>query len=266
MKHPLRGEVVLVTGGGSGIGRLMALGAAARGAEVVLWDRDGAAADRVRDEIGDAARSFAVDVTDVEAVTAAAAEVGRLDVLINNAGVVTGKPLLEASEDEIRRTYDVNVLALYWVTRAFLGGMVERRHGAVVTIASAAGLVGVAKQTDYSASKFAAFGFTESLRVELAKAKTGVRTLTVCPYYIDTGMFEGVRTRFPRLLPILKPEYVATRVLEAIEKGKAQLVMPRFVNAVALGRLFPPPQFDSTMNLLGINSTMDHFTGRSLER
>ncbi|BDZ47490.1 hypothetical protein GCM10025866_33990 [Naasia aerilata] len=126
-----------------------------------------------------------------EAAAATLAAVDRVDVLVNNAGVVTGKPLLEASEDQIQRTFDVNVLALYWVTRAFLPGMLTRRRGTVVTVASAAGLIGVARQTDYAASKHAAVGFDESLRAELRGSGRGVRTLVVCPYYIDTGMFEG---------------------------------------------------------------------------
>ncbi len=73
--------------------------------------------------------------------------------------------------------------------------------------------MGVARQNDYSTSKSAAFGFNESLRSELRVGRTGAKTLVVCPYYIDTGMFDGVRTRFPRLLPILKEDAVATGLL-----------------------------------------------------
>ncbi|KAB1643395.1 SDR family oxidoreductase [Gulosibacter chungangensis] len=265
MSSKLRGRTLLITGGGSGIGRLMAIKAAERGARVVIWDLSVDAGLAVRDEIrrsGASAESFAVDVSDREEVARAATATGAVDVLINNAGVVTGKRLLEASADEIERTYRVNVLALYWVTRAFLGDMIERRRGTVVTISSAAGIVGVAKQTDYSASKFAAFGFTESLRQELRKDRTRVRTLTVCPYYIDTGMFEGVRTRFPRLLPILDADDAAVRIIRAIERGKRQLVMPPFVRVIPITRMLPTRVFDFLMDFVGVNSTMDHFVGR----
>lgn len=265
MKHLLKGRTVLVTGAGSGIGRLLAEGAAARGARVVIWDLSPTSGAEVCEAIrarGGEALSFAVDVTDREAVAAAADQTGAVDVLVNNAGIVTGKRLLDATDEEIERTFAVNTLALYWVTRAFLPGMIARRSGLVVTIASAAGLVGVAKQTDYSASKFAAVGFAESLRVELAKDDTGVDSFVVCSYYIDTGMFAGVKTKFPRLLPILSPDYAAGRILDAIESGRIQLIMPRFVRTLPLVRMLPAGWFDQIMNVLGVNNTMDAFTGR----
>ncbi|GAA4367821.1 SDR family oxidoreductase [Paeniglutamicibacter cryotolerans] len=265
MRHPLKNQRVLITGGGSGIGRLLALGAARRGARIVIWDLDPEAGEAVRDAVraaGGSAESFALDVSNKDEVTAMADAAGPVDIVVNNAGVVTGKKLLDASEEAIERTIRVNTLALFWVTRAFLGGMIERRRGTIVTVSSAAGLVGVAKQTDYSASKFAAFGFAESLRVELAKDGTGVNSLVVCPYYTDTGMFDGVQTKYPLILPILKQDYVAEKILNAIEAGKGQLVMPRAVHALALARMLPVFLFDKLANALGVNNTMDHFVGR----
>lgn len=269
MRHPLFHQTVLITGAGSGIGRLLALGAVRRGARVVIWDRDEAAGAAVREEIradGGEAWSWAVDVSDRVAVATTGDEtirtVGPVDVVINNAGIVTGRRFLELEEEAVERTMAVNVLALYWVTRAFLPGMIDRQHGTVVTVASAAGLVGVAQQTDYSASKFAAVGFAESLRVELAKDHTGVNSLVVCPYYVDTGMFAGVRTKFPRLLPILDPTDVAERILTSIEKGRVQLIMPRFVRTVPITRALPATLFDRTMDFFGVNESMDHFVGR----
>lgn len=262
----INGSRVLITGAGSGIGRLMALDAAARGAaEILIWDLSAQSGQRVRDEIvatGTQARSFAVNVGDAEQVATTAKETGDIDVLINCAGIVTGKKLLDADEDSIRRVYDVNVLALYWTTQAFLPGMLERDRGSVVTISSAAGLTGVAKQTDYSASKFAALGFTESLRNELRTDGSNVGTLVVCPFYINTGMFEGVTTKFPRLLPILEEDTVATRVIDSIESGREQLIMPSLVRLLPSLRLLPTRVFDRALDFLGVNKTMDHFTGR----
>lgn len=266
MRNALRGQTLLVTGGGSGLGRLMALGAATRGARVIIWDLNADAAASVRDEIlaqGGRALSDAVDVSDKNAVAAAALGAGSVDVLVNNAGVVTGRNLMDASDEQIERTFAVNVLPLYWVTRAFLGGMIERGRSTVVTVASAAGLVGVAKQTDYSASKWAAIGFAESLRAEMAKEHTGVTSLVVCPYYIATGMFEGVQTKFPLLLPIMKPEPVVEKFLNAIEAGREQLIMPPFVRVMPIVRMLPPKAFDAVINFFGINSGMDHFVGRA---
>ena len=261
------GARVLITGAGSGIGRLLALDAAARGAaEILIWDLSADSGDAVRDEItavGGQARSFEVNVADSAQVETVAERTGPVDILINCAGIVTGKKLLDADADAIRRVYDVNTLALYWTTKAFLPGMLERDRGAVVTIASAAGLTGVARQTDYSASKWAAVGFTESLRSELRAEGSRVGTLVVCPFYINTGMFDGVRTKFPRLLPILEETDVSTRVLDAIESGREQLVMPPLVRLVPGVRLLPTRAFDTVMDFLGVNQTMDHFTGRT---
>lgn len=255
----LAGARVLITGAGSGIGREMALQAGERGAKVIAWDLNAETAKATAALVnGDWAQ---VDVTDAGAVSAAASGV-EVDVLINNAGVVTGKPLLEASEDQIRRSFEVNTLAGFWTTKAFLPGMLERNRGAIVTIASAAGLVGVAKQTDYSASKWGAIGFTESLRAELRLLNSAVRTLVVAPYYISTGMFEGVTTRFPLLLPIMAPSKVSTKVLNAIEGGRQQLVMPPMVRLVPPLRILPPAAFDLILDLFGINHTMDAFVGR----
>ncbi|WP_457949638.1 SDR family oxidoreductase [Pseudarthrobacter sp. alpha12b] len=261
----LSGATLLVTGGGSGLGRRVALGAARRGSRVVIWDMDAERGAAVRDEIraaGGRAEAQTVDVTDREGVKAAAAEAGPVDVLVNNAGVVSGRRLLEATDEALERTMNVNVMALYWVTRAFLGGMAHRGRGTVVTVASAAGLVGVARQTDYSASKFAAFGFNESLRAELRADAKGVNTLVVCPFYIDTGMFDGVQTRWPRLLPILEEEEVAAKVLDAVEAGRRKLFLPPIVNLLPVLRILPVSIFDRLMDVLGVNRTMDHFTGR----
>jgi all-trans-retinol dehydrogenase (NAD+) len=247
----------------------MALLGADRGAEVLLWDRDGAAAERVAGEItagGGRATASTVDVTDPAAVGALAAAAGPVDVLINNAGVVTGRRLLDATEEQIRRTFEVNTLALYWSTRAVLPGMLERDRGTIVTIASAAGLVGVAKQTDYSASKWAAIGFTESLRAELRADRSRVSTLVVAPYYINTGMFNGVTTARPVLLPILQERDVSRRILDAIESGRQQLIMPWLARVLPAARILPVAAFDAIVDSFGINRTMDTFTGRSPAR
>src|SRR5262249_39176933 len=163
---------------------------------------------------------YVCNLRDRAAVAATAAatlrECGPVDILVNNAGVVSGKTLLAASEDDIVRTFDVNTLALFWTTRAFLPAMIERGSGHVVTIASAAGLVGTSRLVDYCSSKHAAVGFDEALRLELRRLRSQVLTTVVCPFYISTGMFEGVKTRLPLLLPILTPEYATDRIVAAI--------------------------------------------------
>ena len=270
-RTPVRGAVVLVTGAASGIGALVAVQAAHRGARaVVLWDLDLPAAQDVATRVqaaGATCLAQRVDLRDAQEVEAAGRVVlerlGRVDVLVNSAGVVTGRSFEDLSEEDVARTFDVNVLALYRVVRCFLPGMRTRDRGCVVTIASAAGLVGVARQTDYSASKFAAVGFMESLRSELRRSGSHVRTLVVAPYYVSTGMFAGVRTRVPLLLPVLEPERVASQVLDSVERGDARRILPWFANAVLLVKALPVPVADAVTDLFGISTTMDTFTGRS---
>jgi all-trans-retinol dehydrogenase (NAD+) len=264
-KVALNGSRVLITGGASGLGRQMALQSAAKGARVVIWDMNLEQAKKVVAEIkkaGGTAEAQQVDVTDRLAVNKLALKVGAVDVLFNNAGVVSGDWFLDLNPDSIERTYRVNVLSLYWMTQAFLPAMVQSGRGCVVTISSASGMLGVAKLTDYAASKFAAFGFMESLRSELRMKRSNVNTLTVCPHYIGTGMFDGVQTKFPWLLPILDEVKVAAKILRSVEKGKAMLVMPKFVHVIPVVRLLPIRAFDRITDFFGVNRTMDNFRGR----
>lgn len=262
----LQGARVLVTGAASGLGRQLALGSARRKAALVLWDMNGEGLDRVVKEVeslGAQAQSDVVDVSRREEVYAAARRLGGpLDILINNAGVVSGKRLLEIPDEKIELTFRVNTLALFWTVKAFLPGMIERGRGHVVTIASASGLIGVPKLTDYGASKWAAVGFDESLRMELRKVSPAIRTTVACPYYFRTGLFEGAKSRYPLLLPILEEEKVSERILRAIERDRRKIVMPAMVRTIPWVRLLPLSWFDAIADFLGVNASMDDFVGR----
>lgn len=265
----LNGRTVLVTGGAAGIGRLISLDMAKLGARLVIWDINQANLDKVVAEIRtitpDAGWGYIVDVTDRHAVYAAAervkAECGQVDVLVNNAGIVSGKMFLEVPDERIELTMRVNILAMFWTCKAFLPDMLARDSGHVVTVASAAGLVGVAGLGDYSASKFAAFGFDESLRNELKKRGSKVLTTVICPFYIDTGMFDGVKTRSQLLLPIMKEKEAAAKIVHAITHDRPRLLMPALINTIGVARALPVSAFDGLMTLLGVNSSMDGFKG-----
>lgn len=266
----LRGKKVFITGAASGLGRDMALTMTGLGATVVLCDINEKLLDKVVCDIqaktGRAVFGYPCDISDRNAVYSTAEkvkeEVGHIDILINNAGIVSGDHFLNLPDEKIVQTFGVNSLALFWTAKAFLPDMLERGKGHIVTVASAAGLVGTKKLTDYCASKFAAVGFNESLRMELRQRAPGIKTTVVCPYYIDTGMFEGVKTRFSWLLPILKPSYVIAKIIKAIESDQAELIMPRFVKITPLSRLLPTPVFDFLSDLIGVNACMDTFQGR----
>ena len=265
----LNGKTALVTGGASGIGKLVALDLAARGMKVVVWDVN---AKSLNDLTKEAKRMnlqvvcMNCDVSNRKDVYAKAKLVKKsasnVDVLINNAGIVSGKEFMKTTDEEAERTMRVNTLAHFWTVRAFLQSMLERDSGHIVTIASAGGLIGVAGLADYCASKFAAFGFHESVRMELRKKKSGVRTTIVCPYFIDTGMFSGVATKTSILLPILKPENVAGRIVEAIIKDKKRVLIPWTVYTTWILRLLPVALFDFAADFLGLNDAMNKFKGR----
>jgi all-trans-retinol dehydrogenase (NAD+) len=266
----LEGRRVLITGAGSGIGRLVALRMARLGAELILWDLDAEALEAVTGEIRAlpaSAEPYICDLSDRRSIAEAAhltlARHGSVEILVNNAGVVGGKPLLELTDEGIERTFAVNIQAHFRTVRAFLPSMIERGEGHVVTIASSGGLIGTARLTDYCATKFAAVGFDEAMRIEFRRMGYPVRTTVVCPYYVATGMFAGVKTRFSWLLPILDPEYVADRIVKAIRKRRRRLIMPRFVYVVYPIRLLPVGLFDWLVRLFAINRSMDEFSGRA---
>ncbi|XP_050039453.1 epidermal retinol dehydrogenase 2 isoform X2 [Dermacentor andersoni] len=262
-------ETVLVTGAGSGIGRLLSLRFAQRGARLVLWDIDRAGNEetaRLIREAGGKAWPYVCNVAESKTVYETAArvreEVGRVDIVVNNAGVVSGKRLLDLPDEMIVRTFQINTLAHYWVVKAFLPDMMAANHGHIVSIASLAGLGGVCRLTDYCGSKFAAVGFQESLAMEMAtEGCTGIRFTTVCPFFINTGMFAGVE---PGVFGFLRPEYVADETIEAVLRDKPLLIMPRvFYSLVALKTIVPAGVLLIAARLMNTQKAMIHYYGRS---
>ncbi|KAK6959689.1 short-chain dehydrogenase/reductase family 16C member 6 [Biomphalaria glabrata] len=192
--------IIVILSVGGGVGRLLSEKFAERGCHLVLWDVDQDLMEQtlnsVRSKYSTVAVAYKVDLTDRNAIYKLAKqvseEIGVIDILVNNAGVVFGKFVLDSSDDQMIKTIEVNCLAHYWTCKAFLPNMIKQNSGHLVTIASSAGLMGVAGMADYCASKFAAIGFQESLSLELAhRGINGVKITVVCPYWIDTGMFDG---------------------------------------------------------------------------
>jgi 3-oxoacyl-[acyl-carrier protein] reductase len=195
----LAGKSALVTGGSRGIGRAIVELFADEGAHVTFFYRGntGAANDvvaKMRDE-GHYVHAEQVDVTDAEACNSAverlADRAGRIDVLVNNAGVIRDNPLAALDDEDIRTVLDTNVTGVFNVTRAVVPWMVMQRAGCIVNLSSVSGDKGGRGQTNYAASKGAVNAFTRALAVELAPRK--VRVNAVAPGVIDTEMSQGVR-------------------------------------------------------------------------
>jgi len=159
----------------------------------------------------------------------------------------------------------VNATAHFWTVKATLPQMMAADHGHIVTIASSAGLSGTPGLADYCASKAAAVYFDESIRLEMRKlGKRGVKTTCVCPFFIKTGMFEGVQTRWPKLLPLLEPEYAASKIVSAVRCDQPMLIMPLVVHlAPLLKGIFPPAITDYCLEWFGVLDAMDEFRGRA---
>ncbi|XP_017175682.1 short-chain dehydrogenase/reductase family 16C member 6 isoform X1 [Mus musculus] len=191
-------------------------------------------------------------------------EVGDVTILINNAGVVTGKSFLNTPDHLVEKSFLVNAISHFWTCKAFLPAMVKANHGHLVCISSIAGLVGINGLSDYSSSKFAAFGFAESLFLELTMImKTKVKSTIVCPYFIKTGMFEGCTTKYPLLLPLLEQEYVAQKIFNAILEEQVYLIIPKFAYvALFLKQIISPKMMIALGEYLGVDTCMTSFTGR----
>ncbi len=266
----IRGATVLITGGASGIGQLVGGKLLAQGAKhLVIWDIQEATMRRVVAELcghGYRVEGFRVDLADLTEIEAAAQAIEAagivVDVLVNNAGIVVGKTFVDHTPTDITRTMEINVLAPMYLTRNLLPGMIARRGGHIVNMASAAGMVSNPQMSVYCASKWAMIGWSDSLRIEMERARTGVKVTTVTPYYIDTGMFAGVRSR---VIPILQPEHVANQIVAAIEQNKRFLRLPGLLNFLPLMRgIMPARWFDMVFGKwLGIYDSMSGFTGRA---
>ena len=275
-----KGKKVLITGGASGIGKLMGEMALEKGAAaLVIWDINQDSIESVVRELGQKAKDqgragrvygMRVDVSNQPMVADRYAqtkqEVGEIDILINSAGIITSnKTFDQCTADEINRTMMVNAMAPMYVAQQVLPDMVARDSGHICNIGSAGGMIANPRMSIYAASKWATIGWSDSVRIELREMKSRVRVTTIAPYYITTGMFDGVRSK---IFPLLRPENVASRILRAIEREKSfKMFMPwipcphHFIRL--LQGILPIRVFDWLVGrVLGIYHTMDHFTGR----
>ncbi|WP_068065587.1 SDR family NAD(P)-dependent oxidoreductase [Nocardia xishanensis] len=267
------GKKVLVTGAAMGLGKLFAERAVREGAAaVVLWDVNEVALKGTAVELaGRGARihEFVVDVSDRDAIAAAAAavrdEVGDIDILVNNAGIVRGNTYFWETENraDIDKTMAINSLAPMYITLEFLPAMV---HGAgearVLNIASSAGLVANPRMSVYAASKWAALGWSDSVRLELEQAgHDHVKVTTVCPTYINTGMFDGAKGFW--LTPILQQDDVVDTSWKEMKQGNPLVVLPwtSRLNR-ALSGILPLKLRDLFLDTVGVYHSMDDFTGR----
>nr|XP_055174212.1 epidermal retinol dehydrogenase 2 [Nyctereutes procyonoides] len=223
------GEIVLITGAGSGLGRLLALRFARLGSVLVFWD---------------------INKEGNEDTCRMAREAGATRVYAYTCDCSQREDIYRVAE----QTY-----------KSFLPAMIANNHGHLVCISSSAGLVGINKLADYCASKFAALGFAESIFAETVVQKlNGIKTTIVCPFFINTGMFEGCSTVRPFLLPVLEPEYVVDKIVDAILQEKVYLYVPRFISFVMFLKSILPVKVSLLVaDYMGALNIMDGFVGKN---
>src|SRR4051812_9912744 len=271
----VKGTNVLVTGAAMGLGKLFATQAVKEGAAaVVLWDANEAALKEtvtaLESELESAGCTIHYETVDVtsQADVAEAAErvrtdVGTIHVLFNNAGIVRGNGYFWENEPrDFTLTIEVNSIGPMRVAREFLPAMIESgRQGRVVNIASSGGLNAIPRMAAYSASKWAAIGFSDSVRLELEQAgHEQVKVTTVCPTYINTGMFDGAKGIL--FTPMLEQEDVVERTWAAMLDGDPFVVMPwtSKMNKV-LTAVLPIRLRDFYLRRVGVYNSMDEFSG-----
>ncbi|MGZ3601744.1 MAG: SDR family NAD(P)-dependent oxidoreductase [Ktedonobacterales bacterium] len=234
MARSIRGEVAIVAGASSGIGAATALELARRGARVVLAARRAeelAGVAQAIKEAGGEARAIQTDVTDTKQVARLVREAtdayGRIDVLVNNAGIGARSALAQMPAEEIARVVNVNLMGAMLATRAALPGMLERRHGVIISVASVAGIVAV--DPVYSATKFGLRGFSLSLRREVQDS--GVSVSVVSPGFIRTPLTASGRGRMPSMPG---PEVVARTIASLIRRPRREVIVPRYYGVAVL--------------------------------
>ena len=262
----LKDKTVLITGGASGIGKIMVRLMLERNAKVIIWDINQSRIEKAISAFSNLGviAGFNVDVSNIKQIQEAAKkvkqELGSVDVLINNAGIVVGEYFHEHSTLDIIKTMDVNANAPMLITAEFLKDMLNKNSGHICNIASSGGIISNPKMSVYAASKWSVIGWSDSLRLEMKQLKKNVNVTTIMPYYINTGMFDGVKSK----IPILEPEVTALTIVKAIEKNKKMLTIPGY-----LYRFTRLGQAVMSINMLdwfagrvlGIYNTMEHFTG-----
>lgn len=231
MKFNLKNKIIIITGASSGIGKELAFQCARKGAKVVLAARRMAALLEIEDKIikdGGQALAVGADVSrrfDVEnCVRKTLQKFGRLDVVINNAGISHADlEALELLEADVKATMDTNFMAAVYSVWAAVPAMEKTGSGQLVFVSSIVGKRGIPRSSIYCASKFALLGFAESIRLELKKKN--IHVLSVCPPGVDTPFFEVNKRSSKRSFRLHPASKIAAMIIEAMEKQKREVTL-----------------------------------------
>ncbi|TBU33182.1 retinal short-chain dehydrogenase/reductase [Dichomitus squalens] len=257
-------QLVVITGGSSGVGELVANTLAVRNVTVVVLDVNPIVTENYN------ITYYKCDVSKWEEVERVAKQIvddlGHPTMLVNNAGVVQGKTLLDLSPEDIQQTISVNTLAHFWTLKAFLPEMIKQKSGHIVNVSSVSGMVGMARLTDYGASKAALINLHESLRYELDHVYNApsVRTTLVIAGHIMTPLFSAVRHPanlfYKFFFPSLVPIDVAKAIIAALDEQHSRvLYMPFYAHFVPYLHVFPSYLRDLAQWITGCDYALEDF-------
>ncbi|XP_050440864.1 short-chain dehydrogenase/reductase family 16C member 6-like [Adelges cooleyi] len=228
-------DIVLITGTGHGIGKALALQFAELSAKVVCVDINEQSNLETVKEINAKSKAkayaYRCDVSSLENVRELGdkvkSEVGTVTILVNNAGIMPCKPLEAHNEATIRKLFDINVFAHFWMLDTFLPGMKALKKGHVVSLSSMAGIIGLQNLVPYCASKFAVRGLNEAMVDECQEnGFKDIKFTCIYPYMVDTGLCQKPKIRFPSLLPLVTPESTAKEIISAVRRDYLETTIP----------------------------------------
>jgi len=237
-KTDLDGAVVVITGGGRGIGRATASAFADRGARVVIGDLDEQVARQAANDIGRSAHGFALDVASRESYTSfletVKREVGPIDVLVNNAGIMPAGAFADTTLELVRATIDVNLWGVMLGCHLVLPDMMSRGHGHIINVASLLGRVAGGGVAAYCGTKFGVFGFTDALQQDLRCS--GVTATVVLPGVVRTELSSGLNDQGP----VAEPADVAAAIVRACDTRAKELNVPKWSGSMRLMAALTP--------------------------
>jgi NAD(P)-dependent dehydrogenase (short-subunit alcohol dehydrogenase family) len=256
-RHSLSGKVVAITGGARGIGKATAAALVHKGCRVAIGDLDLELAERTAASLGGGVVALPLDVTDRSSfetfVEKAERQLGPIDVLVNNAGIMPVTPFIEESEESMRRQVDINIHGVLIGTQLAMRRMGPRRTGHIVNVASSAGKVGVPGIATYSGTKHAVVGLSEAVRHELRGS--GVEVSVVMPVLVNTALTEGLSEK--RGVKEVESDDVASAIVDALEVGRFDVFVPRSLQAsISMGALLPRRAREAVARFMGVDKVM----------